>query len=335
MDILITGGAGYIGSHTAVQALDKGHDVHIIDNLNNSNGIVLSKIEQITGKTLKFYNGDVRDSQFLDTVFLKHKIDLVIHFAGLKAVGESHKFPLEYFDVNVNGTLKLTKAMAKAGVKKLIFSSSATVYGVEAVIPYVETQSTGTTTSPYGTSKSVVEKMLTDLSSSDPGWSIVLLRYFNPIGAHSSGKIGEDPKGIPNNLIPFLAQVAVGKREKLLVFGNDYDTKDGTCERDYVHVIDLADGHLCAINSLKYKGIKTYNLGTGTPTSVLEAITAFEKASNLKINYEFSHRRAGDLAAFWADARKAEMELNWKAKRSLNQMMKDTWNWQKKNPSGF
>lgn len=335
MKILITGGAGYIGSHTAVQALNNSHDVIILDNLSNSSFIALSRIEEITNKNLTFIEGDIRDRELLDKILTEHKIDAVIHFAGLKAVGESHKFPLDYYDVNINGTLQLTKSMSNAGVKKLIFSSSATVYGEEASTPYVETQTKGSTTSPYGTSKSMVEQVLTDLYLSDPNWSVVLLRYFNPIGAHPSGKIGEDPKGIPNNLMPFISQVAIGKREKLSIFGNDYETKDGTCERDYLHVMDLADGHIDSIAALSTKGIKIYNLGTGKATSVLEMVNTFEEANGIQINYEFAPRRSGDLPTFWADAQKAKLELGWATKRNLNQMMLDTWNWQRKNPNGY
>ena len=335
MKILITGGAGYIGSHTAVQALNNNNAVIILDNLSNSSVVAISRIEEITGKKLTFIEGDIRDTNLLDKIFEEHKIDAVIHFAGLKAVGESHKQPLHYYDVNINGSLQLTKSMKNAGVKKLIFSSSATVYGEEAPTPYIETHTKGSTTSPYGTSKSMVEDILTDLCLSDSNWSVVLLRYFNPIGAHPSGKIGEDPKGAPNNLMPFISQVAIGKREKLSIFGNDYETKDGTCERDYLHVMDLADGHLDSIAALSTNGLKIYNLGTGNATSVLEMIKAFEETNNIKIKYEFAPRREGDISSFWADAQKAKDELGWETKRDLRQMMKDTWNWQKNNPNGY
>lgn len=333
--ILITGGAGYIGSHTAVQTLNAGHEVVILDSLVNSSEVAIERIKELTGKDLTFIEGDVRDSALLGRLFSDHEIDAVIHFAGLKAVGESSEKPLEYYDANVNGSIRLAAAMAKADVKKLVFSSSATVYGEEAPVPYVETLKRGTTSSPYGTSKAMVEQILTDLSQSDSEWSVVLLRYFNPIGAHPSGRIGEDPKGFPNNLMPFIAQVAVGKREQLSIFGNDYPTRDGTCERDYLHVMDLADGHLAALKALENQGTHVYNLGTGNPISVLAIVEAFEATNSIQVPYQFAPRRAGDLPAFWADANKAKTELNWQAKHSLEEMMRDTWNWQNKNPNGY
>lgn len=335
MNILITGGAGYIGSHTAIQVLNAGHDVVIVDSLANSSIIAIERIRMLANKNPSFIMGDVRDRNILTKIFSDYAIDAVIHFAGLKAVGESHQQPIEYFDVNVNGTLQLLKAMENAGVKKLVFSSSATVYGEDAPVPYVETLKRGTTSSPYGTSKAMVEKILEDITSSKANWSIAVLRYFNPIGAHPSGMIGEDPKGIPNNLMPFISQVAVGKRTTLSIFGNDYPTEDGTCQRDYLHVMDLADGHLCALDVLNQPGCHIYNLGTGNPLSVLEMVSAFEMTNNISIPFEFAPRRSGDLAAFWADATKARSELQWTAKRSLQEMMNDTWNWQKQNPNGY
>jgi UDP-glucose 4-epimerase len=335
MYILITGGTGYIGSHTAVQLLNAGYNVIILDSLINSSEIVIQRIEEITGKQPVFIRGDVRDSSLLESLFTKYTISAVIHFAGLKAVGESNLKPLMYYDANVNGSIQLIHAMAKSGVKKLVFSSSATVYGEEAPIPYIETTRRGTPSSPYGASKAIVEQILTDLAESDSDWSIVLLRYFNPIGAHPSGKIGEDPKGIPNNLMPFISQVAIGKREKLTIFGNDYTTKDGTCERDYLHILDLANGHLYSLEKLNKHGLSIFNLGTGKPASVLEMVKAFEIVNRIEIPYEISARREGDLPAFWADCNKARIELNWSATHTIDDMMRDTWNWQIKNPNGY
>ncbi len=335
MDVLITGGAGYIGSHTTVQLLQQGSKVIVLDNLCNSSDEVFNRIEKITGIRPKFIKGDIRDRECLDKVFAKYSIDSVIHFAGLKAVGESTQIPLAYYQNNVAGTLVLCEAMAAAGVKKLVFSSSATVYGEDAPIPYIETMPRGKTSNPYGTSKAMVEQVLTDLCASDPKWSVALLRYFNPIGAHPSGLIGEDPKGIPNNLMPFISQVAVGKRKELSIFGNDYPTEDGTCERDYLHVMDLADGHLAALNCMDVAGVHIYNLGTGSGTSVLEMVNSFKNVTGVEVPYSFAPRRDGDLPAFWADASKAEKELSWKASRTLDEMMADTWNWQSKNPNGY
>ena len=335
MDVLITGGAGYIGSHTTVQLLQQGSKVIVLDNLCNSNDEVFSRIETITGVCPEFVKGDIRDRACLDIIFADYPIDSVIHFAGLKAVGESTQIPLAYYQNNVTGTLVLCEAMAAAGVKQLVFSSSATVYGEDAPIPYIETMPRGKTSNPYGTSKSMVEQVLMDLCKSDPEWSVALLRYFNPIGAHPSGLMGEDPKGIPNNLMPFISQVAVGKRKELSIFGDDYPTQDGTCERDYLHVMDLADGHLAALGCLDEAGVHIYNLGTGKGLSVLDMVSSFERVTGVDIPYSFVSRREGDLPAFWADASKAEKELGWKATRSLDEMMADTWNWQSKNPNGY
>ena len=333
--ILIAGGAGYIGSHTVVQLLQKGMKVIVVDNLCNSSDEVFNRIETITGVRAEFVKGDIRDRACLDQIFSDYEIDSVIHFAGLKAVGESTQVPLAYYQNNVTGTLVLCEAMAAAGVKNLVFSSSATVYGEDALIPYIETMPRGKTSNPYGTSKSMVEQVLTDLCKSDPEWSVALLRYFNPIGAHPSGLMGEDPKGIPNNLMPFISQVAVGNRKELSIFGDDYPTQDGTCERDYLHVMDLADGHLAALGCLDEAGVHIYNLGTGSGTSVLEMVNSFQDVTGVEVPYSFAPRREGDLPAFWADASKAEKELGWKATRSLDEMMADTWNWQSKNPNGY
>jgi UDP-glucose 4-epimerase len=333
--ILVTGGAGYIGSHTVVQLLSAGSNVVVLDNLCNSNDEVFNRIETITGIRPEFVKGDIKDRACLDKIFTDYSIDSVIHFAGLKAVGESTQIPLDYYQNNVYGTLVLCETMAAADVKKLVFSSSATVYGEDAPIPYVETMPRGKTSNPYGTSKAMVEQVLTDLCKSDDSWSVALLRYFNPIGAHPSGLIGEDPKGTPNNLMPFISQVAVGKRDALSIFGNDYPTSDGTCERDYLHVMDLADGHLAALNCLKSPGVHIFNLGTGKGLSVLEMVNSFVDVTGVEIPYIFADRREGDLPAFWADARKAENELGWKASRTLDQMMEDTWRWQSNNPDGY
>lgn len=335
MKILITGGAGYIGSHTSIQAIKAGHEIIILDNLINSTQIAITRVSELTDTDITFINGDVRDYNLLDEVFSKNSIEAVIHFAGLKAVGESNQKPLDYYDTNVNGTLQLIKVMTKYRVKKLVFSSSATVYGEESPVPYIETQPRGTATSPYGASKAIVEQILEDLSKSDPEWAVALLRYFNPIGAHPSGRIGEDPKGTPNNLMPYISQVAVGRRTRLSIFGDNYPTKDGTCERDYLHVMDLADGHLCALEALNKTGCEIYNLGTGKPISVLEIVKGFETVNDVLIPFEFSTRREGDLPAFWADAEKAKNRLNWHAKRSLADMVRDTWNWQRRNPNGY
>jgi len=333
--LLITGGTGYIGSHTAVQALNAGHKVIILDSLINSSAEVIERIERITSRKPIFVNGDIRDHHVVNKIFDEHSIDAVIHFAGLKAVGESTQRPLDYYDANVTGSLRLVEAMSRAGVKKLVFSSSATVYGEDASVPYVESQKRGSASSPYGATKAMVEQILTDVCSSDPDWSAVLLRYFNPIGAHPSGLIGEDPKGIPNNLMPFLTQVAIGRRERLSIFGNDYPTNDGTCERDYLHVMDLADGHLAALPALLNNGCEVFNLGTGQPVSVLQMVKAFEKTIDVPLSYHFAPPRAGDLPAFWANADKAKTELGWECTRSLDDMLQDSWNWQKQNPNGY
>lgn len=339
MRILVTGGAGYIGSHTAVELLQSGHEVVVFDNLRNSSRKVLPRIAGITGREAVLAEGDVRDRAALDAVFQAHAIDAVIHFAGLKAVGESVRQPLAYYQNNVAGTLALAQAMAAAGVFKLVFSSSATVYGPDAPVPYVETMPLGRASNPYGASKIMAEQILADLCRADERWAVAALRYFNPIGAHESGLIGEDPRGIPNNLLPFVTQVAVGKREKLSVFGGDYPTADGTCVRDYLHVTDLAIGHLRALESIAGPaprlGAHAYNLGTGAGVSVLDIVHAFESATGQRIAYEVAPRRAGDLPAFWADAAKAERELGWRATRSLPDMMRDAWRWQSANPDGF
>jgi len=333
--ILVTGGAGYIGSHTAVELLAAGYNLIIVDNLSNSSQTALDRVEQISGQTFVFYQQDIRDSTALDRIFANHSVDAVIHFAGLKAVGESTQIPLHYYDNNVNGTLVLLQAMQRAKVFKLVFSSSATVYGDPAEVPIREDFPTSAT-NPYGRSKLMIEEILRDLSVADPDWGVVLLRYFNPVGAHKSGSIGEDPQGIPNNLVPYVSQVAIGQLGELAVFGNDYPTKDGTGVRDYIHVVDLAQGHLKALERIKDEsGIFTYNLGTGTGYSVLEIIAAFKKASGRAVPYRIAPRRAGDIAACWADPALALSELNWQANRTLDEMMHDTWNWQQKNPQGY
>ncbi|END2490508.1 TPA: UDP-glucose 4-epimerase GalE [Vibrio vulnificus] len=335
MNILVTGGSGYIGSHTCIQMIEAGMTPIILDNLYNSKLLVLDRIEQVTGVRPAFYQGDIRDSEILQHVFAQHDIQGVIHFAGLKAVGESVEKPLMYYDNNVSGSLNLVREMDKAGVKSLIFSSSATVYGDPASVPIREDFPTSAT-NPYGRSKLMVEECLTDFHKANPDWSITLLRYFNPVGAHESGLLGEDPQGIPNNLLPFVAQVAVGRREKLGVFGDDYPTPDGTGVRDYIHVIDLADGHLAALNKVgQQAGLHIFNLGTGQGNSVLEMVAAFEKAAQRPIPYEIKPRRAGDIAECWADPAYAEQVLGWKATRSLETMVVDTWRWQSNNPNGY
>lgn len=335
LTVLITGGAGYIGSHTAVSCLNAGHRVVVLDDLSNGHSEAIDRIERICERTVTFYRGSCLDSEYLDQIFSEQSIDAVIHFAGLKAVGDSVRLPLDYYRVNVAGTVSLLSAMQRAGVSRLVFSSSATVYGVEAEIPYRETEPRGSTTSPYGASKAMVERILEDLALADPQWSIVNLRYFNPIGAHNSGLIGEYPRGVPNNLMPFIAQVAVGRRPYLSVYGDDYATPDGTCRRDYLHVMDLAEGHTKALERLQLEGFETFNLGTGVPVSVIEMIRAFEYASGVHIPYEIAPRRAGDLPEFWADPSRAEAQLNWTAHRDLQTMMLDTWHWQSQNPNGY
>ncbi|HHR6081219.1 UDP-glucose 4-epimerase GalE [Proteus mirabilis] len=334
--VLVTGGLGYIGSHTCVRIIEQSMQPIILDNLCNANPEVLNRIETITGTKPIFYVGDVRDSAVLDIIFAEHKIESVIHFAGLKAVGESVQKPIEYYDNNVNGTLVLIASMQKASVKSLIFSSSATVYGEPEHIPLTEEASVGNTHSPYGTSKYMVERILADLVISDPAWSAVLLRYFNPVGAHDSGLMGEDPKGIPNNLTPFIAQVAVGRHKEVMVFGSDYPTPDGTGVRDYIHVMDLADGHVAALQGVGNKtGIHTYNLGSGCGVSVLQVLHAFEKAVGKPIPYVFKPRRAGDIAEYWSTPEKAYRELGWKTIRTIDDMAKDSWRWQSQNPNGY
>ncbi|KJY77409.1 UDP-galactose-4-epimerase [Vibrio coralliilyticus] len=336
MKVLVTGGMGYIGSHTCVQMIEAGMEPIIIDNLCNAKQAVLDRIEALTGQRPCFHQGDIRDEAFLDSVFEQHQIGAVIHFAGLKAVGESVQKPLEYYDNNVNGSLVLARAMRKAGVKSIVFSSSATVYGDPEVVPITEDSPTGATTNPYGRSKYMVEQCLSDLFAADDSWSITLLRYFNPVGAHPSGTMGEDPQGIPNNLMPFIAQVAVGRREKLSVFGDDYPTPDGTGVRDYIHVMDLADGHIAALKSVgEQAGLHIYNLGTGRGSSVLEMVDAFGAACGKPVPYELCPRRPGDIAECWASTEKAEQELGWKATCNVAEMSADTWRWQSDNPSGY
>ncbi|GAB4270412.1 MAG: UDP-glucose 4-epimerase GalE [Candidatus Rifleibacteriota bacterium] len=336
MKVLLTGGTGYIGSHTCVQLIEAGHETIIIDNLSNSKEQVIERIEQITGKRPRFFKGDILDQHFLDQLFGSNEVDAVVHFAGLKAVGESVEKPIWYYKNNVAGTISLCESMKKNGVKNLVFSSSATVYGDPKTVPIKETFPVGNTTNPYGTSKYMIERILADICKSDDSWNVALLRYFNPVGAHESGLIGEDPNGIPNNLMPFITQVAVGKREKLNVFGNDYPTHDGTGVRDYIHVVDLADGHLAALNKLRENpGLKVWNLGTGKGYSVLDVIKAFEKAANRKIPFQIVGRRPGDIAECYADPGLANKELNWQAKRDLNQMCLDSWRWQSLNPNGY
>ncbi len=335
--ILVTGGAGYIGSHTCVELLNAGYDVVVVDNLCNSCRESLNRVEEITGNKLTFYEVDLLDEPALDSVFQNEKIDAVIHFAGLKAVGESVYKPLEYYHNNITGTLILCDVMRRHGCKSIVFSSSATVYGNPAFVPITEECPKGEITNPYGRTKGMLEQILTDLHTADPEWKVMLLRYFNPIGAHKSGRIGENPKGIPNNLLPYITQVAVGKLVCLGVFGNDYDTPDGTCVRDYIHVVDLADGHVKALDKLSKEqgGVWIYNLGTGVGYSVLDVINAFEEANNLKINYVFKERRAGDVPQCYADSSKAERELGWKAKYGIREMCEDSWRWQKNNPNGY
>lgn len=336
MTILVTGGAGYIGSHTLVEILNSGQQVLVLDNLSNASAESLKRVEAITGKTVPFVKGDIRDAALLDKLFTEHAIESVVHFAGLKAVGESVEQPLQYYDNNVNGTLVLVEAMRRAGVFKLVFSSSATVYGEPQQMPITEDFAVGGTTNPYGTSKLMVEQVLQDVVKSDPRWSIALLRYFNPVGAHKSGQIGEDPNGIPNNLLPYISQVAVGRLQALAVFGDDYPTPDGTGVRDYIHVVDLALGHLKALARIaEHEGVSIYNLGTGQGYSVLEMVKAFEQASGKPVPFNIAPRRAGDIAECWADPAKALQELGWQAERGLEQMMQDAWRWQSLNPQGF
>jgi UDP-glucose 4-epimerase len=339
MKVLVTGGAGYIGSHTTLELLNAGHDVVVIDNLCNSSLESLKRVELLTNKTVSFYQVDICDGDKISDVLAKHPdISATIHFAALKAVGESTQIPLTYYQNNVHGTVTLLQELQKAKITNFVFSSSATVYGEDTPVPYVETLKTGVPSSAYGKSKLMIEQILSDLVKSDPSFKIACLRYFNPIGAHESGMIGEDPNGIPNNLMPFVAQVAVGKRDKLFIFGNDYPTNDGTCERDYLHVVDLAHGHVKALEWLDNQsaGIsEAFNLGTGNPLSVLEIVNEFSKVTKVNIPYEYAPQREGDLPAFWANADKAKLELNWTADKSLEDMMKDTWHWQSNNPQGY
>ncbi len=331
----MTGGAGYIGSHTVVELLESGYGVVVVDNLSNSNKESMNRVKKITGKSPVFYEADVRDRAAMEKIFTENKIDYVIHFAGLKAVGESCVKPIEYYDNNLYGTLVLLEVMREHGCKKIVFSSSATVYGTPEKLPLDESCRTGGTTNPYGTSKYFQEIMLNDVYKADNEWTVVLLRYFNPVGAHPSGLIGEDPRGIPNNLTPYIAKVAIGELKEVGVFGNDYDTPDGTGVRDYIHVVDLAKGHVAAISKIKDSGVYTYNLGTGVGYSVLDVIHAYEKACGHAIPYAIKPRRAGDIAACYADASKAEKELGWKAQYGIDEMCASSWNWQSNNPKGY
>ena len=335
-NILITGGAGYIGSHTAVELLNSGYEVIVYDNLCNSSKESLKRVEELTGKTVKFYEGDVRDAKALEDMFNKESIDAVIHCAALKAVGESVQKPLLYYQNNITGTLTLMDVMSRVNVKNIVFSSSATVYGNPETMPITEDCPKGQCTNPYGWTKSMMEQIMSDLQKADPEWNVILLRYFNPVGAHESGRIGEDPKGIPNNLMPYISQVAVGKLEKLGVFGDDYDTPDGTGVRDYIHVVDLAVGHVKAVDYLaKNPGLDVINLGTGVGYSVLDMVKAFSKACGKDLPYEIKPRRAGDIAMCYADPAKAEKVLGWKATRGLDEMCADSWRWQSQNPNGY
>ena len=336
MSILVTGGAGYIGSHTSIELLQAGYDIVIVDNFCNSKPEALNRIEELAGKKAKFYEVDILDRDGLNKVFDENNIEAVIHFAGLKAVGESVEKPIEYYENNISGTLVLCDVMRKHNVKKIVFSSSATVYGMNNKVPFSEDMPTASATNPYGSTKLFIELILSDIYVSDNEWSVALLRYFNPIGAHESGRIGEDPNGIPNNLMPYITQVAVGKRKELSVFGNDYDTHDGTGVRDYIHVVDLAKGHLKAVEKvLSSNGVEAYNLGTGIGYSVLDVVNSFEKASGQKVPYKIVERRAGDIATCYADATKALRELGWKAEKNLDDMCRDSWRWQKNNPNGY
>lgn len=335
MNILVTGGAGYIGSHTAVELINKGHSVTIVDNLSNSSEKVIPRIEEITNSSVSFYNIDLCDKEKTNQLFSDNAFDAVIHFAGLKAVGESIKVPLKYYENNLNSTLSLLNAMLAHDVMKLVFSSSATVYGDPGTVIYTEEIPVGQSISnPYGQTKFMIEQIIKDVCVAHPSFEASLLRYFNPIGAHKSGLIGEDPLGIPNNLMPFIAQVATGKREKLSIFGNDYPTPDGTCKRDYIHVVDLAKGHLAALLHLK-PGARAYNLGSGRPTSVLELVSTFQDSTGQKVPFEYAPKRDGDLPEFYADPARAAKELGWSANESIANMCSDTWNWQSKNPQGY
>ncbi|NCU24673.1 UDP-glucose 4-epimerase GalE [Acinetobacter haemolyticus] len=334
--ILVTGGAGYIGSHTCVELLNAGHDVIVFDNLSNSSEESLRRVQKLANKSLVFIQGDIRDGNALDQLFKNYEVEAVIHFAGLKAVGESQEKPLIYFDNNIAGSIQLVKAMEKAGIFTLVFSSSATVYGELNPSPYQEDMPLSLPNNNYGYTKLVIEQMLEKLALADSRWSIALLRYFNPVGAHKSGQIGEDPRGVPNNLMPYVTQVAVGRREKLSIFGHDYPTKDGTCERDFIHVVDLAKAHVQAVsNRLNNQGCRAWNIGTGAPISVLQIKETFENVNGVQIPTEFAERRAGDLPAFYADASRAKNELGWQPQYTLEDMLADSWNWQKHNPNGY
>mgnify|MGYP003605109775 FL=1 len=336
MTVLVTGGAGYIGSHTVVQLLNSGHEVVILDNLCNSSAKVLSRLEQICSQAATFYQGDIRDRALLQHIFQKHRIKAVMHFAGLKSVGESVSNPIQYYDNNVCGSLVLAEEMAKADIFNIVFSSSATVYGDPPTVPITENMPVGGTTNPYGTSKYMTERMLSDIQLADPRWSVVLLRYFNPVGAHQSGLIGENPNGIPNNLLPYVCQVATGKLAELSVFGSDYPTADGTGVRDYIHVVDLANGHLKAMDAKQNQpGVHIYNLGTGNGYSVLDIVKAFEAASGVSIPYRLAPRRSGDIATCYADPAKTAAEIGWCAEHNLFDMMQDAWRWQSQNPNGY
>jgi len=336
MKILVTGGAGYIGSHTCIELLNAGHEVVVVDNLCNSSEKSLERVKEITGKDVKFYKADILDKAALEEIFEKESIESVIHFAGLKAVGESVAKPWEYYNNNITGTLVLLEVMKNHGCKNIIFSSSATVYGDPAFVPITEECPKGVCTNPYGWTKSMLEQILTDIQKADKEWNVVILRYFNPIGAHISGKIGENPNGIPNNLMPYITQVAVGKLQQLGVFGDDYDTHDGTGVRDYIHVVDLAKGHVKALRKLEENaGLCLYNLGTGTGYSVLDMVKSFEKANGVPVPYAIKDRRPGDIATCYADASKAKNELGWEAENGIEEMCRDAWRWQSQNPNGF
>ncbi|MBP1552360.1 MAG: UDP-glucose 4-epimerase GalE [Oscillospiraceae bacterium] len=336
MAILVTGGAGYIGSHTVVELLENGREVVVVDNLCNSSEKSLERVKEITGRDVKFYKADILDKAALEEIFEKESIESVIHFAGLKAVGESVAKPWEYYNNNITGTLVLLEVMKNHGCKNIIFSSSATVYGDPAFVPITEECPKGVCTNPYGWTKSMLEQILTDIQKADNEWNVVILRYFNPIGAHISGKIGENPNGIPNNLMPYITQVAVGKLQQLGVFGDDYDTHDGTGVRDYIHVVDLAKGHVKALRKLEENaGLCLYNLGTGTGYSVLDMVKSFEKANGVPVPYAIKDRRPGDIATCYADASKAKNELGWEAENGIEEMCRDAWRWQSQNPNGF
>lgn len=336
MKVLLAGGAGYIGTHTAVQLLKGGYEVVVVDNFDNSCPEAVKRAQELAGGKITLYEADIQDRAVVQEILAKEQPETVIHFAGLKAVGESVAKPLKYYRNNINTTLSLLESMAETGVQKIIFSSSATVYGEQNPPPYNEDMPKGRCTNPYGWTKSMMEQILADAATANPELGVVLLRYFNPIGAHESGRIGEDPQGIPNNLMPYVSQVAVGRREQLTVFGGDYDTPDGTCLRDYIHVMDLADGHVKAVEfAAGHKGVEIFNLGTGKPYSVLDIVNTFQQVNDVKVNYAIGPRRAGDLPVCYADAAKAKAVLGWEAKRTLADMCRDSWNWQKNNPDGY